>query len=140
MEIRKVQPGVVWVLSKDLSMTRYVDELAEELGVTPQTIRRWYRGERITPMAQLALRFLLGEINHPNWKDAHVSERDGKLWMSNGFGFQPGELEYVSLVYQTNRSLWRSVSPERHTTMAGAQPARQVTQRGDSGDRALASL
>lgn len=102
-------PGHVWLESgPDWCEPRTVANVAHELGVTPQTVLRWARGERIPKAAQLALRGrIVGELLADGWAGWRVW--DGRLWAPNGYGFHPAEIEHWSLAWQMNRALQRRV-------------------------------
>lgn len=119
IEIRKVQPGVVWVIlppgryHQERVEVRQVTDLAAELDVTGQTINRWARGDRIPRTVQLALRALVfGEVLHWRW-DGWCVDAEGRFWAPNGpgsrRGFMPTEIEAWQYVFDTNRMLWQQL-------------------------------
>ena len=128
MQIRRVQPGVVWVIGDDNRVvSRTIDDLATWLDVNPATVRRWANGARMPVAVDYSLRFLLGELHHPAWKRFRVNEKDGKLRAGNGYEFQPAELEHFQVIFQTNRALWnrRSAPTSSQSESESAAPPKQ---------------
>lgn len=109
MDIRKAQLGLVWVTEHDVVFAIETKALARRLDVSVQCVNRWSRGDKIPQTAQLALRYLMGFIDHKNWRDWRVSDRTGRLCAPNLYAFMPAELEHWSLVFDMNRALRREL-------------------------------
>lgn len=90
---------------------REVGELAEWLGVTVQTVRRWCRGHPIPRATQIALLHLLGEIE--GLPGFHVDET-GRLWTpTSKRGFAAAELENWAQVHRAFEATRRELEELR---------------------------
>lgn len=91
-----------------------VEDLAQRLDVTVQTIYRWTRGARVPRVVQSAIRTtIIGELVHPKWSGWHIDFETGKLWSPNNFSFHASQLEQFRVILQTNRRLFAIVREQR---------------------------
>jgi hypothetical protein len=50
---------------------------------------------------------IVGQLLHESWQGWRIDPAEGTLYAPNGKHWQPSELEYIELIFQTNRALWR---------------------------------
>jgi transcriptional regulator with XRE-family HTH domain len=104
LEIRHTRPGWCWVIFGPHLRAFPIDALAEYLGVTTRTVRRWISGAPVPHPAKLALYAAVGLFTQPGW-EGFVIDRDGSLWSPNGYHWQPGELIGWPIIVQAAASI-----------------------------------
>lgn len=80
-----------------------IDQVAQMLHVTPRTVRYWFSGKTKVPFAAYKLLRILNRFELPGelWAGWHM--HSGKLWTPEGYGFEPIDGQWWSLLVRQAR-------------------------------------
>jgi hypothetical protein len=76
--------------------------VARTLQVTERTVYAWFSGKTAVPYAAYKLLRILNRFELPGWPGWHM--HSGKLWTPEGFGFEPQDAAWWSLLVRQARS------------------------------------
>ena len=100
-----------------------VPDVARTLQVTERTVYAWFSGQTAVPYAAYKLLRILNLSELPGWPGWHM--HSGKLWTPEGFGFDPTDGAWWSLLVRQARgfkaSYDRANALERAMAAEGAQ-------------------
>ncbi|OFN64405.1 hypothetical protein HMPREF2972_09080 [Neisseria sp. HMSC066B07] len=107
-----------------------VPDVARTLQVTERTVYAWFSGKTAVPYSAYKLLRILNRFELPGWSGWHM--HSGKLWTPEGFGFEPQDGAWWSLLVRQARSFRtlyaRANALEQLIQAQGA--ARDVSGRG----------
>ena len=108
-----------------------VPEVAQALQVTERTVYAWFSGKTAVPYAAYRLLRILGRFELPGWPGWHM--HSGKLWSPEGFGFDPQDGTWWSLLVRQARG-FRQLAGK--ATGAERRAGSDEPQAGADGRRA----
>ncbi|MGJ7499351.1 VC1465 family Xer recombination activation factor [Variovorax sp. ZT5P49] len=79
-----------------------VPQVAQALQVTERTVYAWFSGKTAVPYAAYKLLRILNRFELPGWPGWHM--HSGKLWTPEGFGFDPVDGAWWSLLVRQARA------------------------------------
>lgn len=93
--------------------------MAHSLQVTERTVYAWFSGKTAVPYAAYRLLRILNRFELPGWDGWHM--HSGKLWSPEGFGFEPQDGTWWSLLVRQARA-FRALQ-QRAVTLGVAEKA-----------------
>ncbi|RST45548.1 VC1465 family Xer recombination activation factor [Variovorax sp. DXTD-1] len=113
-----------------------VPDVARTLQVTERTVYAWFSGKTAVPYAAYKLLRILNRFELPGWPGWHM--HSGKLWTPEGFGFDPSDGAWWSLLVRQARGFKaeyeRANALERTIEAQGAERRTGAAEvRGRSG-------
>jgi transcriptional regulator with XRE-family HTH domain len=107
-----------------------VPDVARTLQVTERTVYAWFSGKTAVPYAAYKLLRILNRFELPGWPGWHM--HSGKLWTPEGFGFDPTDGAWWSLLVRQARGFRaayaRANALEREQKAEGAERRPQTKE------------
>jgi hypothetical protein len=104
--------------------------VARTLQVTERTVYAWFSGKTAVPYAAYKLLRILSRFELPGWPGWHM--HSGRLWSPEGFGFDPVDGQWWSLLVRQARAFRASYA--RVNTLERALMAEGAERRPRDGE------
>ena len=117
-----------------------VHQVAQALQVTERTVYAWFSGKTAVPYAAYKLLRILNRFELPGWPGWHM--HSGKLWTPEGFGFDPTDGSWWSLLVRQARGFrgqYERANRLERVMRSGAEAGKPATHAEGQGASEVAS-